>query len=62
MNRPEWMGELRSAWNGVFGLPDYEAYLRHAADRHPERPPMSREEFSRAFIDNRYGGMRSRCC
>lgn len=62
MNMPAWMVELKGAYHGVFGVPDYDAYLRHAADRHPDRPPMTREEFARAFIDNRYGNMRSRCC
>ncbi len=59
---PDWFRQVRSAWSGVFGLPDYDAYLRHMAERHPDQVPLGRNEFSRRFIDHRYGGMKSRCC
>ncbi len=61
----EWMEGLRtlkSAYLGVFGVPDYETYLRHMAERHPGQAPLDRESFAREFIDRRYGAMRPRCC
>jgi uncharacterized short protein YbdD (DUF466 family) len=60
--KPAWMDQLRAAYCGVFGVPDYAAYLLHMAERHPEREPLTREQFARLFIDRRYGAMRPRCC
>ena len=60
--KPAWLAEAQSAWLTVFGLPDYAAYLRHMAQRHPGRTPLTREAFAREFIDRKYGGLRSRCC
>lgn len=46
----------------MVGQPDYEAYLRHFSEAHPELEPLSR----RAFFDNRmkarYGQGGGRCC
>jgi uncharacterized short protein YbdD (DUF466 family) len=56
-------GEIRSAYHGIFGVPDYEAYLRHMRERHAGHPVLTRKEFADRWIDQRYGGgMRSRCC
>jgi uncharacterized short protein YbdD (DUF466 family) len=57
------LDEIRNAYHGIFGIPDYDAYLRHMAQRHPGEPPLARGEFARLWIDRKYGGnMRSRCC
>lgn len=54
---------LCGASRQIFGIPDYERYLAHAAARHPGAPVLSREEFSRQAIDRRYGGGGGmRCC
>ena len=47
----------------MIGVPDYDAYLRHMRNRHPERRPMSYEEFFRERQDAHYktGGARG-CC
>ena len=60
--KPAWMEQARAAYCGLFGVPDYDAYLRHMAERHPARVPLTREAFAREFIDRRYGAMRPRCC
>jgi uncharacterized short protein YbdD (DUF466 family) len=57
-----WLDGIRDAYHGIFGVPDYEAYLRHWRERHPDEPPLAREEHARACIERRYGGMRGRCC
>ncbi len=47
----------------MVGLPDYDAYRRHMADRHPEQPVMDRTQFFRDRQEARYGGKNGgRCC
>jgi uncharacterized short protein YbdD (DUF466 family) len=63
---------LREAWNLaartarlMVGVPDYDAYAAHRATHHPGDPAMTRAEFHRNRIANRYGGDPSkagRCC
>lgn len=44
------------------GVPDYDAYLRHVRERHPDRTPMSYEAFFAERLQARYAPERSRCC
>ena len=54
---------LCSACRQVFGIPDYERYLAHAAVWHPGKPVLARREFFAQAIDRRYGnGSGARCC
>lgn len=54
---------LRETAHLMVGLPSYAAYLRHMAERHPERTPMSEPEFFRDRQEARYGGKNGgRCC
>ena len=46
----------------VLGLPDYERYLAHAAQRHPEAPLLTRGEFCAREIERKYGRGGARCC
>jgi uncharacterized short protein YbdD (DUF466 family) len=49
----------------MVGLPDYETYVAHRRQAHPEDPIMSYEEFFCERQTNRYGGTSgkiSRCC
>jgi len=57
-----WLEQIRGAYHGIFGVPDYESYLRHTRERHPDGPVLTRDEFARAWIDRRYGSMKARCC
>jgi uncharacterized short protein YbdD (DUF466 family) len=54
--------QFRDAYHGIFGVPDYEAYLGHMETRHPNAPRLTRREFAEQWIERRYSGMRSRCC
>lgn len=66
MWRPElasllWRRATQSA-RSLIGVPDYETYLRHCRQQHPERRPMSYAQF---FVDRqaaRYRGTGGRCC
>ncbi len=59
----QWQGLLVSSGRQVCGIPDYEAYLAHHRQHHPDQPVLSYEAFFRQRIDARYGGRgRMRCC
>ena len=60
--RERWIEELRDAYHGIFGVPDYQAYLRHMGERHPGSPVLARDEFAREWIERRYRSMKGRCC
>jgi uncharacterized short protein YbdD (DUF466 family) len=52
-----------SACRQVLGLPDYDRYLAHAAQRHPGAPVLSRAAFCEREIERKYGGRGGmRCC
>jgi uncharacterized short protein YbdD (DUF466 family) len=53
---------LCSACRQVFGIPDYERYLAHAAERHPGAPVLARGEFCVQAMERRYGQGGARCC
>ncbi len=46
----------------VIGVPDYEHYLSHLTMRHPGTKALSRDEFMRQRLDDRYSRPGSRCC
>lgn len=43
-------------------MPDYERYLAHLADHHPEATPLTRAEFFAQHQAARYARGTSRCC
>ena len=54
---------FRSACRQVFGIPDYDRYLAHAAIWHPGEPVLARRAFFAQAIDRKYGqGAGARCC
>ena len=53
---------LCSACRQVFGMPDYERYLAHAAQRHPGAPVLARGDFCAREIERKYGAGGARCC
>jgi uncharacterized short protein YbdD (DUF466 family) len=60
-------GMLRCLCDGarlMVGVPRYEDYLAHMAERHPGRPAMTYAEFFRDRQAARYGGGGGglRCC
>jgi len=57
-----WLRVADEGIRRVIGAPDYDAYLRHARARHPLDVPLSREEFVRRRLEDRYTRPGSRCC
>ena len=56
------LAELGRAIRLVLGAPDYERYLAHVRETDPEREPLTRDEFVRERMDNRYSKPGARCC
>ena len=46
----------------VIGVPDYERYVAHVRAAHPGTAPMTRGEFERARLEDRYSKPGQRCC
>jgi uncharacterized short protein YbdD (DUF466 family) len=46
----------------VIGVPDYAHYLDHVRSCHPGEVPLSREEFARRQLEERYSRPGSKCC
>jgi len=53
---------LCSACRQVFGIPDYERYVEHRAERHPGGPLLTRRQFCDEKIARKYGQGGMRCC
>lgn len=66
------LGKLRAAGSYLgraarmmVGVPDYQTYVRHMQETHPDKPVMSYEAFFRERLEARYGGGSGRpvrCC
>jgi uncharacterized short protein YbdD (DUF466 family) len=46
----------------IIGVPDYDGYLAHVRACHPETVPMSRADFERSRLEDRYSRPGQRCC
>ena len=46
----------------VAGAPDYERYVAHVRAHHPGDVPLSRDEFARRRMAERYEKAGSKCC
>jgi len=46
----------------VIGVPDYDIYVAHSRSHHPDAQLMTREEFTRQRLVDRYSRPGSRCC
>ena len=56
------LSRLLATLRQVAGMPDYERYLAHMAERHPDCRPVSERDFFDQYINARYGNGASRCC
>ena len=57
-----WLARAASVVRRVIGVPDYDCYLAHMRQHHPELPPMSRERFMRTQLEARFEKPGARCC
>lgn len=55
------LGHLAKAVNGMFGIPDYDRYVREFSARYPDQSPLTREEFEQDRLHNRYVKPGNRC-
>ena len=46
----------------VVGVPDYDTYVSHVQACHPGTVPLTRQEFERARLEDRYSRPGQRCC
>lgn len=46
----------------VMGAPDYERYLEHLAAAHPDRDPMTCDQFMSERMNDRYSRPGAKCC
>jgi uncharacterized short protein YbdD (DUF466 family) len=53
---------MRQICRQIFGIPDYERYVAHAAAHHPGAPVLSRRDFCAQAIERKYGKSGPRCC
>ena len=53
---------IRQICRQLFGIPDYERYLAHAAEHHPGAAVLSRRDFCAQAIKRKYGKSGPRCC
>ncbi len=57
------MGEyLGQAARMMVGLPDYDTYVQHVRTTHPDRAPMTYDEFFRERQEARFSGSTGKCC
>lgn len=53
---------LLSTMRRITGMPDYQAYLRHLREFHPDRALPSEREYFDLYLAGKYGNGFSRCC
>ena len=46
----------------IIGVPDYDRYVAHVAAHHPGAQPMSRDEFVKQRMIDKYSRPGGRCC
>jgi uncharacterized short protein YbdD (DUF466 family) len=46
----------------MIGVPDYDVYLTHMREHHPDLEPLSRDDFVRQRMESRYQKAGTRCC
>jgi len=46
----------------IIGVPDYERYVAHVRECHAGTAPMSREDFERSRLEDKYNRPGHRCC
>jgi uncharacterized short protein YbdD (DUF466 family) len=46
----------------VIGVPDYERYLAHVRQCHPDQQPLTRQQFEESRLHDKYSRPGQRCC
>jgi uncharacterized short protein YbdD (DUF466 family) len=58
----QFLAALAGAMRVVMGAPRYDEYRAHIARHHPRVEPMSRAEFERTRLNDRYSKPGAKCC
>jgi len=56
------LAALGRAFRQVAGMPDYDRYLEHRKQCHPEEPVLGPRAFYAEQVERRYAGGTGRCC
>ena len=56
------LANIAQAVRAMLGAPDYERYLAHVMEAHPGCEPMTRDQFMKDRLENRYSKPGTRCC
>jgi uncharacterized short protein YbdD (DUF466 family) len=56
------LDNLSAVLRRIAGMPDYQSYVTHLRQSHPELPVPSEREFYEEFIRTRYEAGPTRCC
>ena len=54
--------EVAKVVRRIIGVPDYDTYVAHVRECHAGTVPMTREEFVKARMEDRYSRPGQRCC
>ena len=46
----------------IIGAPDYDGYVAHMREHHPDQPVLTRDAFMRERLAARYERPGARCC
>jgi len=57
-----WLGRAAAVVRRVIGAPDYDHYVAHMRERHPDITPMTREQFMTTQLTTRFEKPGARCC
>jgi uncharacterized short protein YbdD (DUF466 family) len=57
-----WLRGVARVVRTIVGAPDYDRYVTHMRDHHPECEPLSRDEFMHQRLESRYSRPGARCC
>lgn len=52
---------LDNVFGTILGMPNYEKYIEHVREFHPEKTPLSKKEFYKEYQDSKDGKI-NRCC
>lgn len=57
-----WFRSVARIVRTIVGAPDYDRYVAHMRDHHPECEPVSLDDFMRQRLESRYSRPGARCC
>jgi uncharacterized short protein YbdD (DUF466 family) len=46
----------------IIGVPDYDTYLAHVRECHAGQVPLTRDEFEKSRLEDKYSRPGQRCC